>query len=70
MVDLQRYCSSLENFQSNSVYNVTSQTKTVVNDNIKGVYSEQLTYYREKNKELEDRIDSHIKLNRELKEKL
>lgn len=34
------------------------------------MYAEQLNYYKEKNKELEERIDEHIKINKELKEKL
>lgn len=69
MVDLQRYCSSLEVLPNNtSTYSYTSNSKYV--DSAKGVYAEQLNYYKEKNKELEERIDEHIKINKELKEKL
>ena len=68
MVDLQRYCSALESHQTNSssaTFNIQN-----VSEKIKVVVNEQITYYREKNKELEERVDSHIKLNKELKERL
>jgi hypothetical protein len=63
MIELQRYCSSLENVQANSAYGIATNARSA-NDSAKGVYSEQLNYYKEKNNELQDRIDSHIKLNK------
>jgi hypothetical protein len=48
MIELQRYCLSLENSQNNVQSNNNTKAESV-----KGVYSEQLGYYREKNKELE-----------------
>ena len=67
MVDLQRYCSMLESFQGGST---TVVNNTSVIENSKVIVNEQIVYYKEKNKELEERIDSHIKLNKELKERL
>jgi hypothetical protein len=70
MTELQRYCSCLEGSQNNGRYSVSSNKAITCNDQIKGVQSEQLAYFREKNKELEERVDSNIRLNKELKEKL
>lgn len=67
MVDLQRYCSHLEHYQGTSSTVINNNT---IIDNNKMIVNEQVIYYKEKNKELEERIDSHIKLNKELKEKL
>jgi predicted RNase H-like nuclease (RuvC/YqgF family) len=36
----------------------------------KSAVSEQLNFYKEKNRELEERVDTHIKVNKELKDKL
>lgn len=38
--------------------------------NINQIFNEQLDFYREKNLELEQRVESHIKVNRELKESI
>jgi hypothetical protein len=66
LIDLQRYCSTLEFMPNNtSTYSYTSNTKYL--DSAKTVYAEQLNYYKEKNKELEERIDEHIKINKDLK---
>jgi hypothetical protein len=48
----------------------TGKSNPVMVECARGVYTEQLAYYKEKNTELKDRIDSHIRLNKELKEKL
>ena len=34
------------------------------------VYSDQIIFYKEKNQELEERVDSHIKVNRDLRESI
>lgn len=48
LVDLQRYCASIEplpgNSNNNSVYSYTSNTKYL--DSAKGIYAEQLNYYK------------------------
>jgi hypothetical protein len=33
-------------------------------------YSEELHFYKDKNKELEGRVDNHIRVNKDLKERL
>jgi hypothetical protein len=43
MVEVQRYCSSLEGGHGGSVY---GHSKLVLHENTKGVYSEQLAYYK------------------------
>jgi cyclopropane fatty-acyl-phospholipid synthase-like methyltransferase len=34
------------------------------------VYNEQIVFYKEKNQELEDRVDNHIKVNKDLRESI
>lgn len=38
--------------------------------NVDSVYNEQLQFYREKNQELEERVDNHIRVNKELKDSI
>ena len=47
MVDLQRYCSSLENMGSNGSVVINRQS---INEQFKVISTDQVTYYREKNK--------------------
>lgn len=58
----QQHISNIDN------YSITVKKAGPINpDNI---YSDQLQFYRDKNKELEERIDSHITVNKELKDAL
>jgi phosphoglycerate-specific signal transduction histidine kinase len=33
-----------------------------------GIYNEQIQFYRQKNQELEERVDDHIRVNKDLKD--
>jgi len=37
---------------------------------VDNVFNEQLQFYREKNQELEERVNDHIRVNKELKDSI
>lgn len=74
IVDLQKYCAELEYSQNLNNYNYNANYTEFNISNIKSeeknIYADQMGYYKLKNKELEDRVDSLLALNKELKDKL
>lgn len=70
-MDLQKYCAELEYSQNLNNYNYNANyTEFSIKSEEKNIYADQIGYYKLKNKELEDRVDSLLALNKELKDKL
>lgn len=70
IVDLQRYCSSLEFKEGIATFDYSSSVRQSVESESKNMFAEQVEYYKGKNKELENRVDVLLGLNKELKDKL
>lgn len=70
LVDLQRYCAMLEAEGQEEWGNTYLYSKTTRKIEEKGMAVEQLDYYKGKNKELEERVDVLLHLNKDLKERL